>query len=38
VPDLEAIRAAREEIVRRHMEAENALDFETALGTFAHPR
>jgi steroid delta-isomerase-like uncharacterized protein len=36
-PD-EALRRAREETVRRHMEAENALDFETALATFAHPR
>jgi len=32
------VRQAREATVRRHMEAENALDFETALGTFTHPR
>jgi steroid delta-isomerase-like uncharacterized protein len=32
------VRAKREVVVREHMEAENALDFETALGTFAHPR
>jgi steroid delta-isomerase-like uncharacterized protein len=32
------IRQAREATVRRHMEAENALDFEAALGTFTHPR
>jgi predicted ester cyclase len=34
----EAIHAARERIVREHMAAENALDFETALATFKHPR
>ena len=38
MPDVEALRGAREGTVRTHMEAENALDFETALGTFAHPR
>jgi hypothetical protein len=32
------LRAARERTVRTHMEAENVLDFDTALGTFAHPR
>ena len=32
------IRAKREAIVREHMEAENELDFDTALGTFAYPR
>lgn len=32
------IREARERIVRRHMDAENVLDFGTALGTFKHPR
>ena len=32
------LRAARERTVRTHMEAENALDFATALGTFGHPR
>lgn len=32
------LRAERERIVRTHMEAENALDFATALGTFTHPR
>ncbi len=36
--DIEAIRAAREATVRRHMEAENALDFDAALATFGHPR
>lgn len=32
------LRAKREAVVREHMEAENALDFERALGTFGHPR
>ena len=32
------LRAARERTVRTHMEAENALDFATALATFEHPR
>jgi steroid delta-isomerase-like uncharacterized protein len=32
------LRAAREAVVRRHMEAENVHDFETVMGTFAHPR
>jgi len=32
------IREAREKIVRRHMEAENDLDFAAALATFEHPR
>lgn len=35
---MDDVRQAREATVRRHMEAENALDFETALGTFTHPR
>jgi steroid delta-isomerase-like uncharacterized protein len=34
----DALRQAREATVRRHMEAENALDFEAALATFARPR
>lgn len=34
----EDLRAAREEIVRRHMESENVHDFETTLATFHHPR
>jgi steroid delta-isomerase-like uncharacterized protein len=33
--ELDAQRVA---LVREHMEAENRLDFETALGTFDHPR
>lgn len=32
------IKKRREEIVREHMEAENDLDFDRALGTFGHPR
>jgi steroid delta-isomerase-like uncharacterized protein len=32
------LRSRREEVVRRHMEAENLLDYDTVLGTFAHPR
>lgn len=31
-------REARERIVREHMDAENALDFDRALATFGHPR
>jgi steroid delta-isomerase-like uncharacterized protein len=33
-----ALRHEREAIVRRHMEAENAHDFDAAIATFAHPR
>jgi len=32
------LRAAREAVVRRHMEAENVHDFETVMKTFDHPR
>jgi steroid delta-isomerase-like uncharacterized protein len=32
------IRELREQIVRRHMESENAHDFATTLATFEHPR
>lgn len=32
------LRQQREEIVRRHMEAENVHDYVTAIGTFSHPR
>jgi steroid delta-isomerase-like uncharacterized protein len=32
------IQELREQIVRRHMESENAHDFATALATFEHPR
>jgi len=36
-PD-ESLRAKREEIVRRHMQAENEHDFDAVIATFAHPR
>ena len=36
--DSESIRQERERIVREHMEAENALEMDRALETFAHPR
>jgi steroid delta-isomerase-like uncharacterized protein len=29
---------AREQVVRRHMDAENAHDYAAAIGTFSHPR
>src|SRR5215470_2416143 len=32
------VRRRREEIVRHHMEAENAHDYGAAIATFAHPR
>lgn len=32
------LREHREDLVRRHMQAENDLDFEAVLRTFAHPR
>jgi steroid delta-isomerase-like uncharacterized protein len=32
------IQEVREQIVRRHMESENAHDYATTIGTFAHPR
>ena len=32
------LRQQREKLVREHMEAENRLDFDFALGTFTHPR
>ena len=34
----ETVRRKREAIVRRHMEAENAHEYEIAIGTFTHPR
>ena len=34
----ESAASVREEIVRDHVDAENAGDYETALATFAHPR
>ena len=35
--DDEDLRARRLEVVRRHMQSENDLDFATTMGTFAHP-
>jgi steroid delta-isomerase-like uncharacterized protein len=35
---LETEATRREELVRKHVEAENAADYETALATFQHPR
>jgi steroid delta-isomerase-like uncharacterized protein len=32
------LRAAREEIVREHMDSENRHEFDVTLGTFHHPR
>ena len=32
------LRAAREALVREHMESENRHDFDTTMGTFHHPR
>ncbi len=34
----ETLRDRREAIVREHMESENVHDFDTTIGTFAHPR
>jgi len=33
-----AVRARREEIVRRHMESENSHELEVTMATFSHPR
>jgi steroid delta-isomerase-like uncharacterized protein len=38
MPDAAQLRAHREEVVRRHMEAENVLDFDAVIDTFGHPR
>jgi steroid delta-isomerase-like uncharacterized protein len=32
------LRAARDVVIREHMESENRLDFDTAIRTFDHPR
>lgn len=32
------IRTQREQLVRRHMESENAHDYVTTIATFSHPR
>lgn len=36
--DDRALASAREAVVREHMESENALDFDTTIATFDHPR
>lgn len=36
--DTASLRAQREAIVRRHMEAENVHDFDAVIETFGHPR
>lgn len=38
MPLPDELRAQRERLVRVHMEAENTLDYATAIGTFRHPR
>src|SRR3954451_12089952 len=35
---VETAATKREELVRKHVEAENAADYDTALATFQHPR
>jgi steroid delta-isomerase-like uncharacterized protein len=35
---LDTVATRREALVRKHVEAENAADYETALATFQHPR
>lgn len=35
---MDALRAHREALVRRHMESENVHDFDTTIATFRHPR
>jgi steroid delta-isomerase-like uncharacterized protein len=32
------VRAARDTVIREHMESENRLDFDTTIATFDHPR
>ena len=34
----DAVRAAREAVVREHMESENRQDFDATIATFSHPR
>ena len=34
----EDVRAARESLVREHMDSENRYDFEATMATFSHPR
>src|SRR3954468_14132209 len=35
---LESAATRREELVRKHVDAENAADYDAALATFQHPR
>jgi steroid delta-isomerase-like uncharacterized protein len=37
-PPSSQLRERREAVVREHMESENHHDFDTTIGTFAHPR
>ena len=37
-PAATQLRERREAVVREHMESENHHDFDTTIGTFAHPR
>ena len=36
--DAHDLRARREDVVRRHMQAENEHDYDAVIATFAHPR
>ena len=36
--DIGALRAARDTVIRDHMESENRLDFDATIATFDHPR
>lgn len=40
MPDVETadLRAARDTVIRKHMESENRLDFDATIATFNHPR
>jgi steroid delta-isomerase-like uncharacterized protein len=38
MPVSEAVRAARDELVREHMESENRHEFDVTMETFHHPR
>jgi steroid delta-isomerase-like uncharacterized protein len=38
LPQSAELRRQREDVVREHMASENAHDFDSTIGTFAHPR
>ena len=38
MPTTTEVRAAREALVREHMESENRHDFDATISTFSHPR